>query len=85
MTARRLLPVPVAAAQVRAGDVLLYDGETIEVMTCPAGAVFCRHGRRTTGLAIDCRAPSMHPDGTAVWTLFRRGTDIVYLVRPTVP
>lgn len=75
---------PVAAWQVQAGDVLWHDGRQIVVLAEPRGALYYRAGGAGPGLAIDCRAPSAHPGGTATWTLFRTGSDLLHRVRQAV-
>lgn len=73
-------PQRVTAGQVRKGDVLWHDGQEIVVLADPQGAVFLREGHRMQGIAIDCRAPSAYPGGTATWTLYRQGSEVLYRV-----
>ncbi|HUJ04836.1 MAG TPA: hypothetical protein VLX31_01875 [Streptosporangiaceae bacterium] len=66
---------PVLAIDVRAGDVLDYDGRQLAVTADPAFISYHDQGRPVNGLVIECR------DGSARWYLYRQASDLLARVR----
>jgi len=65
----------ITASEVRCGDVLIYEGREIEIISRPRSGSFWFGDGRHEGRAIDWRA------GSASGILFRRGDETMYRAR----